>query len=134
MSETPFQCLYIPSTFSIASSREMPPVIPSADGVPFTLLPDFQNKHNANQTYAVLAPTSANASLAKVTFHDFYEAINRAAHLVNPLAPNGVPGLSGKVIAVLAVTDNLVYQTLVMGIIRSGNIVCSREIRNTNKC
>lgn len=101
----------------------MSPIAPSLDNVPFPLLVDFHNSRNAEETYAVLVPPSSAGGLVQVTFQDLYKGVIRAAQSLNPLTLDGTPTRTGKVIAVLALADNLIYQTVVMGIVRSGNIV-----------
>lgn len=66
----------------------------------------------------------ARPEAKKVSWANVHDAIIRAAHILNPLTPTGQLARSGRVIALLAVTDNLIYQTLNLAIIRSGNIVC----------
>lgn len=95
---------------------------------PFSLLIERHAEQHPESEYAQLAPfppTNEPAPLdaRKVSWTNLHNAIIRAAHILNPLSPTGEPIRSRRVIALLAVTDNLVYQTLNLAIIRSGNIV-----------
>lgn len=100
-------------------------VAPSLDTIPFPVLIDFHNQHNRDYPYAILSPHAPSDALklTAVTWGDFFRAVTRGAYLVNPLTPGGMPSRAGRVIAVLAVADSLVYQALVLAIVRSGNIV-----------
>ncbi|KAF8320371.1 acetyl-CoA synthetase-like protein [Clavulina sp. PMI_390] len=61
----------------------------------------------------------------------FKAAVDCAAHIVNPLDEHGVPSDQGRVIAILAATDYLVYQTLNLGIMQSGSIALPISQRNS---
>lgn len=97
--------------------------------VPIPLLVEYHAKHHPDAEYAVLAPsptqgeTQPSGKGRKVTWTHLNDAVLRGAHLLNPLTSAGTPTRLGSVIALLAVTDNLLYQTLNLSIVRSGNIV-----------
>lgn len=107
----------------------MPPLIPSSSTTPFSLLVDSHAEQHPDTDFAQLAPFAAadehSTALAarKVSWANLYDAVIRAAHIINPLTPTGERIRPRRVIALLAVTDNLIYQTLNTAIIRSGNIV-----------
>lgn len=102
--------------------------------IPFSLLVDFHARQHPDAEYAKLVPFTAldgnltSLETRKVSWADFHGAIMRAAHIISPLTPNVVPARTRRVIALLVATDNLIYQTLSLAIIRSGNIVRTRMI------
>lgn len=99
---------------------------PTPTAVHFPLILDSKAAEDPEGLYAILTPASLEATSLKtntnVTWREFNQAVHRGAHLLNPLNPNGARA-SGRVIAILAVTDTLVYQTIVLAISRSGNVV-----------
>lgn len=83
-----------------------------------------------NNIYATLAPPSGNGNLIDLSWREFIRAVHRGAHAINPLV-NGKPRIrAGNVIAIYAVTDTLLYATLILAIIRSGNIVSLDFLRS----
>lgn len=94
--------------------------------VHFPLIVDKKAAADPTGLYAVLTPASLETTSLKdnidLTWSEFYQAVHRCAHLLNPLGPDGTR-TTGQVIAILAVTDAFIYQTTVLAIIRSGNIV-----------
>lgn len=107
----------------------MSPIVSPSSTTPFSLLVDSHVKEHPETDFAQLAPfatTSEHSTVLearKVSWANLYGAVIRAAHILNPLTPTGEPIRPRRVIALLAVTDNLIYQTLNLAIIRSGNIV-----------
>lgn len=98
--------------------------IPLDRSIPFAGMVDFHAKHNPTRPYAILAPTSdAGGSTSNVSWLEFSRATHRAAHLINPIVNGRQQIPAGKVIGIFALTDSIVYQAIVMGIVRSGNIV-----------
>lgn len=97
--------------------------------VPISLLVESHARDHPDSEYAILAsfPTpgdnQALVKTRKVSWGDLHGAMMRAAHILNPLDAMGAPTRTGSVMALLAVADNLIYQTLSLAIVRSGNIV-----------
>ena len=94
----------------------------------YPLLVDAHAQAHPNNTFAVLAPQPSKSEYnsnvhRKVSYKQLYDAVIRAAHLINPLDISGQPSLAGKVIALVAVEDAVVYQTLSLAITRSGATV-----------
>lgn len=93
----------------------------------FPVLIDAHTQQHPDRPYAILAspnqteaPTESKA--IEVSWRELHDAVHRAAYSINPLPPSGVP-TGGKVIAIIAITDTFLYQTIVLAIARSGNIV-----------
>ncbi|KIK64035.1 hypothetical protein GYMLUDRAFT_195812 [Collybiopsis luxurians FD-317 M1] len=83
---------------------------------------DFQLEHNSTRPAYVFAAYDAQnqqvseADLTEITYLEFVRASHRAAHLIRP----GRSGRDGKVVAVVALVDTLVYQTVVSGLFLAG--------------
>lgn len=76
-----------------------------------------------SELYATLAPPSGEGALIDISWPNFARAIHRGAHVVSPLM-DGKPQIgAGNVVGIYAVTDTLLYATLILAVIRSGNIV-----------
>ncbi|KAF8320368.1 acetyl-CoA synthetase-like protein [Clavulina sp. PMI_390] len=84
-------------------------------------------------TYSLLVPFSdlENGTPRSIEWIHLKRAVTYAAHVLNPLDENAVPSNSGRVIAILAAIDSLVYQTLTLAIMQSGNIVLPISQRNS---
>lgn len=98
---------------------------PPLDGsVSFGQLVDFHLEHNPTWDYAVLAPaTGTTSGPIHLTYAELTKAVHRGSHIINPVN-GGVPTLgTGNVIAIFASTDTLLYQTMVLAVARSGNVV-----------
>lgn len=115
-------------------------VFPNPDDVPTSLLVDFHAEHNGDFDYAVLVPYTTAAPEAPphddvgapsndadrilhVTWRIFASAVHRGAHFLNPLDEAGQPSKGRSIIATLIVADTIVYQTVLVSILRSGAIV-----------
>lgn len=81
---------------------------------------EFNMKNNPNQPYFVF--TYPHEGTQVVTNLEFGRAANRAAHL---LRPNST-GSDGEVVAIIAHTDTILYQTIVTGLILAGLVVSVR--------
>ena len=98
---------------------------PPLDGsISFGQLVDFHLEHNPAWNYAILAlSTSGSAEPIHITYAELTKAVHRAAHVISPVK-DGVPSLGTRnVIAIFASTDTLLYQAIVLAVLRSGNIV-----------
>lgn len=90
-------------------------MLPPLDGT--VLLPDcidFNARHNPRSPIYVFA--SSPSTLTQITYLEHGRAVDRVAHILSKshkVTPSNV-------VAVIAVTDVLVYQTVVMGCIRAG--------------
>ncbi|KAF8311712.1 acetyl-CoA synthetase-like protein [Clavulina sp. PMI_390] len=83
--------------------------------------------------YALLAPfDNIDHSMGRsVEWVQLKEAVACAAHILNPLDEHGIPSNSGRVIAVLAAINFLIYQTLNLAIMQSGNVALPISHRNS---
>lgn len=87
---------------------------------------DYTADRNLTRTYCLLAPVGHHngGPIPTVTWLDLGRAMHRGAHLLNPLKGGSSNSIgSGKILAILAIADTLVYTATFMAIIRSGNIV-----------
>lgn len=98
--------------------------IPRDRSLPFAKLVDWQAEHNPTYAYAVLAsPKPEDETVLRVNYHELGNAVHRAAHIINPIVNGAGTRAPGTVIGVLAVADAIVYQALVLAVMRSGNTV-----------
>lgn len=101
--------------------------IPPLD-VSFLNLPDFHLQHNPKCDYAILTspyPPVDSGALAEsihITWLEFARAIHRAAHFTQSALSSDRDDATG-VICLLANMDAILYRPLVLGIIKTGNIV-----------
>ncbi|KAF8312105.1 acetyl-CoA synthetase-like protein [Clavulina sp. PMI_390] len=103
--------------------------------VPYTRLVEHHAATHPDEKYALLAPTdnsySEPPSERAISWSQLNDATIRVAHLLNPLDSTGTPERPRRVIAILAVTDTVIYQTLHLAIVRSGNIPFPISPRNS---
>lgn len=94
-------------------------IYPPLDGsIQPALLADFNLEHNPHRT--LYAYSEGQGSLTEISFLEFGHAVHRASHLLRP----GCAGSDGAVVAVIANTDIMLYQTVIAGLMRAGLVVC----------
>lgn len=105
----------------------MPPHAAPIDGTLdlCQLVDSFFTKDWTSDIYTTLVHSSGQGDLVDISWPEFARAIHRGAHYINPLTGSVPQKGTGNVIGIYAVTDVLVYVTLIMAVIRSGNIVRS---------
>jgi acyl-CoA synthetase (AMP-forming)/AMP-acid ligase II len=81
-------------------------------------LVEFNAQHNPDVTFFVYDEPDSSA-LVSISHLDFYQACHRAAHKIRP----GRAGTDKEVVALMANSDTLLYQTVFMGIIFAGLVV-----------
>ncbi|KAF9445951.1 putative aminoadipate reductase [Macrolepiota fuliginosa MF-IS2] len=93
-------------------------LLPSVDGsytIPEAL--DFHRKHNPQEPIYVFSADESSQEPTTITFGEFGRACDRVAQYVRP-------GRSihsdGQVVAMIVVTDTLLYQALLMGVMKAG--------------
>ncbi|KAF7973245.1 hypothetical protein HWV62_15753 [Athelia sp. TMB] len=105
-----------------AMAPQIMPVYPPMDGsVRPASLVDFHIAHNPTLPAFVFSETPG--SVVEVSFLEFGRAVHRAAHLLQ--------GNKGEVVALIANVDNLLYQTLVAGMMRAGLVPFPVSPRNS---
>jgi acyl-CoA synthetase (AMP-forming)/AMP-acid ligase II len=95
-------------------------VWPPLDGtvtLPETL--DFNMKHNPSKSMYIFSRDDALEGITTITFLEFARACHRVAHVLRP----GRTGEDGRVVAVIALADTLVYHAIVLGLTRAGLVV-----------
>jgi hypothetical protein len=96
------------------------PVYPPLNGtVLLPDLPDFNLQHNAALPAYVYS--SMPGFVTEISFLEFGRACHRVAHAVRP----NRAGPEGKVVALIANTDTILYQAIVAGMVRAGVVVCT---------
>jgi acyl-CoA synthetase (AMP-forming)/AMP-acid ligase II len=99
--------------------RSSPINCPPLDGSLFVPeLLEFNAQHNPDVTFFVYDELDSSA-LVSISHLDFYQACHRAAHKIRP----GRAGTDKEVVALMANSDTLLYQTVFMGIIFAGLVV-----------
>jgi len=97
--------------------------LPPVDGtftVPEAL--DFQCQHNPAEPIYLFSTEENAQEPIKITFHEFGRACDWVSQLIHP----SPPVLS--VFGVILVTDVLQYQVTLLGLMRAGFVVSSRQI------
>ena len=96
--------------------------LPPLDGTLPTLpdLADFHAKHNPDRPWFVFPSRDTPEQLVTITYRDMVQASHRVAHILRP----NREGLDREVVAVLLHTDTLLYNAVVLGLLRAGFVVC----------
>jgi acyl-CoA synthetase (AMP-forming)/AMP-acid ligase II len=81
---------------------------------------DFHISHN--NLGAAYSFADAEGHITDISHFEFARAAHRAAQLLRPQRK----GPEGQVVGIIALTDSLIYQTLVAGCIKAGIVVNSR--------
>ena len=97
----------------------MPPVDGSLH--PLHGLTDWQAEHNPARPFAIFPKDGASGPAMSISYLEFAYATHRMAHA---LRPNGI-GDDGEVVAIIVNCDTLLYQTLFVGMARTGWVVRS---------
>ncbi|KAG1870691.1 putative aminoadipate reductase [Suillus subalutaceus] len=87
---------------------------------------EFNAQHNSDATFFVYDKPDSN-DLVSISHSDFYRACHRAAHAIRPAST----GADKEVVALIANSDTLLYQTVFMGIIFAGLIPFPMSPRNS---
>lgn len=103
-------------------SSPKPLVYPPLDGS--LILPeavDFNAEHNPDVSVYVYAKDDGSDDIVEISQLEFSRACHRVAHTLRP----DREGVDGQVVAVIAVVDTILYQAIVVGIVRAGLVVCN---------
>lgn len=84
---------------------------------------DFHNKHQPHHTLFTFKADGAD-ELTNISFFEFRRAADRVAHVMRPQRQ----GPEGEVVAVVALSDALLYQAVAVGLMRAGMIVSLRQL------
>lgn len=94
-------------------------VIPPPDGsVTLPEVLDFHVKHNPNHPFFQYHEEGASEN-TNITFLEFARAADRVAHHFRP----GRQGAEGEIIAIVALSDSILYHAVSLGLMRAGIIV-----------
>ncbi|TRM56540.1 hypothetical protein BD626DRAFT_466271 [Schizophyllum amplum] len=88
--------------------------LPLERGCSFSAAADFNVAHNPGHT--CFAYADADGVVRKITYLEFGRAMHRAAHVLRPVGQ----GQDGAVVAFIALSDTLVYQAVVTGLVKAG--------------
>jgi acyl-coenzyme A synthetase/AMP-(fatty) acid ligase len=103
---------------SIAGPRGIAPPTNGSVALPETI--DFHRENNPDVPIYVYDDIhNVSAPLTKITFLEFGRACDRVAHCLRPERA----GRDREVVAIIAHSSSLLYQTVVLGIMRAGLIV-----------
>ncbi|KAG6840630.1 hypothetical protein C0991_005482 [Blastosporella zonata] len=95
------------------------PVLPSIEGLFISDAIDFNFKNNAQQPFFTFVDLAAPTGLQVITHLEFGRAAHRVAHI---LRPNRL-GPDGQVVAIIALSDSILYQAIIVGCIIAGLVV-----------
>ncbi|PPQ80241.1 hypothetical protein CVT25_003501 [Psilocybe cyanescens] len=105
----------------------MSPIAPPLDcSVTLPEVIDFHTKHNPDYPVWIFNEDGQSA-ISKVTYLEYGRACDRVAHIMRP----GRRGPEGELIAVVALSDNLLYNAVSIGLIRAGMVPFLMSPRNT---
>ncbi|KAJ7052224.1 putative aminoadipate reductase [Mycena amicta] len=118
------------STSSACTPMAKPFVTPPGDGsLNVSQVIDF-HLTNCNLTPAFSFATE-DGTLTNISHFEYARAAHRVAHLLRP-QPNHHDGMDGQVVAIIALTDTLPYQTLFAGCIAAGLVPFPISHRNSD--
>lgn len=80
---------------------------------------DWQAEYNASEPILVFPHPEVPGENVSITYAEFAVATHRIAHSVRP----GREGQEGEVMAMLLHCDTIVYQAMIVGLVRAGFIV-----------
>lgn len=112
-------------TTSMATPTSIP-VFPPDLSLPFPRLLDFHRKHNPDHVYAMWL-SSKTGTVEKVSWREMGRAMHRIAHVVRP----GRTGEDGRVVAIIANTDTLLYVAIHLGLMKAGYVPFPISPRNS---
>lgn len=101
----------------------MPNVIPPADGsVTLPEVIDFHTKHNPDYPIFIFKE-DGKSEITKITYLEYGRACDRVAHRFRP----GRAGPDGELVAVVALSDTVLYHAVSVGLTRAGMIVSTHS-------
>ncbi|KAF8835574.1 putative aminoadipate reductase [Paxillus ammoniavirescens] len=121
--------MVVPTTVPIASVKQNPDggFYPPLDGSLFlTEMIEFNAKYNPSRPFYVFYDDQ-DRGLHYISHLEFYRACQRIAHAVRP----NRQGMDNEVVAIIANSDTILYQALVMGVIYAGLIPFPMSPRNS---
>ncbi|KAF5318761.1 hypothetical protein D9619_011064 [Psilocybe cf. subviscida] len=107
--------------------QSRPLVFPPTDGtVTLPEVLDFHNEHQPQRTIFTFKADGA-AAATNISFFEFRRAADRVAHFIRPERC----GAEGEIIALVALSDTLLYQAVTVGLTRAGIVPYLMSPRNT---
>jgi len=106
----------VANQISVMSIAQIPPPTDGSVTLPETV--DFHRQHNPTLPVYVFVEDGAS-NTTEISYLEFGRACDRVAHYLR----SGRRGPEREPVAVMALSDTLLYQTLVVGIMRAGLIV-----------
>ncbi|KAL1658228.1 amp-CoA ligase, partial [Schizophyllum commune] len=88
--------------------------VPREEGLLFTDACDFHVQHNPDHT--CFAYAEADGTVREIAYLEFGRAIHRAAHALRPQRE----GEDGIVVAIVALSDTLLYHAITVGLMKAG--------------
>ncbi|KAG6855914.1 hypothetical protein H0H87_009480 [Tephrocybe sp. NHM501043] len=107
-------------------SSSSAPVLPPVEDLFIPEAIDFNFKHNADQPFFTFSDPSASSEPTVISQLEFGRAAHRSAHALRP----NRTGADGEVVAIVALSDTILYQAVVAGCIVAGLVksACRRLI------
>lgn len=95
-----------------ASGRPLPPTFGT---VTLPECVDFHTTHNPNETIYIFNE-DGNSEITRISYLEYGRACDRIAHYIRP----GRQGPDNDVVAIVALSDTLLYHAASVGVIRAG--------------
>ncbi|KAL1718570.1 hypothetical protein EV715DRAFT_291179 [Schizophyllum commune] len=95
--------------------------VPLEENVSIPTAVDFHLKHNPDHAFYVFA--EPDGTVRKITYLEFARAAHRAAHALRPVLEGekaSREGEDGAVVAVIALSDTILYHAITVGLMKAG--------------
>ena len=106
--------------------------VPLEESVSIPAAVDFHLKHNPDHAFYVFA--EPDGTVRKITYLEFARAAHRAAHALRPVRESedaAREGEDGAVVAVIALSDTILYHAITVGLMKAGLVVRFVPLFNT---
>ena len=106
--------------------------VPLQEDVSIPAAVDFHLKHNPEHAFYVFA--EPDGTVRKITYLEFARAAHRAAHALRPVNQDekaSREGEDGAVVAVIALSDTILYHAITVGLMKAGLVVRFVPLFNT---
>ena len=99
--------------------------LPPLDGTLPTIpdIVDFHVAHNPDLPWYIFPSKGSPDQLVPLTYREMAEASHRVAHILRP----NREGREGEIIVLLLNTDTVLYNAVVVGLLRAGFVVCKLD-------
>lgn len=107
----------------MAEIRRTPEFPPTDGSILFSEAADFHAEKHASLPAFVYVDEEKSDDIEEISYLEFARACHRVAHIYRP----SHRGPDGQVVAILALSDTIVYQALTVGLHKAGLVVCHAQ-------